>query len=318
MLWRVMSSPDLPSALTSTKSLDRHYELIARVATGDSATVWLATRQDGAGPKQRVALKRARIDAARSDAPLEREARLASRVHHPNVVSILDGEILQDALVMVMQWVEGSTLQELIGAGPIPARLTARIVLDACRGLGAIHGAEDASGKRLGLVHRHVAPENVLVGTDGVSRLTDFGLAITKISTRMTHKGIRKGKPTYMAPEYILHGVATPSTDLYALSILAWQALHGAPPYPVDASINEIATLQRQPFGPAHATAFEKVLLRGFGRGGERFVDAASFEAALTEACADAIAAPSEVAPWVERGAADSLRRLRGAEGRPA
>lgn len=310
-----MSSNDLPSTFTSTKTPTRQYALVCRLAAGDSATVWLATRQDGDGPKQLVALKHARAAQVRSERSglLEREALLASRVHHRNVVSILDGETLDDALVMVMEWVEGATLQALVGSQPLPARLVARIVQDACNGLGAIHGAENASGKHLGLVHRHVAPENVLVGTDGTSRLTDFGLAITNVSTRMTRKGIRKGKPAFMAPEYIQFGIATPATDLYALAAVAWLALRGTPLYPIEASINEVATLQRQPHPPIQGTRFESMLLRALGRGGERYADAAGFGAALAAACDGAIAEPAEVAAQVERVAADSLRTWRAA-----
>src|SRR5262249_44042049 len=110
------------------------------------------------------------------------EARLAARIHHPNVVSILEIGHSDGTYFLVMDYVEGVTPAEMLSDGVksgrrVPMPVTTRIVLEALAGLHAAHELLDADGKPLGLVHRDISPQNVLVGTDGLARLTDFGVA---------------------------------------------------------------------------------------------------------------------------------------------
>src|SRR5262249_44907685 len=138
------------------------------------------------------------------------EARLASRIHHPHVVAVQDVEELEGELLLVMDYVEGASLAEL---SPLAddardrARLAVRVILDACSGLAAAHELTDELGRPLGIVHRDVTPHNVLVGADGLARLTDFGVAKSAAYTGPgTVTGGLKGKIAYMAPEYVDRG----------------------------------------------------------------------------------------------------------------
>lgn len=302
-----------PHVLVPAGSPTRRYEILEQLALGGSATVQLARCHDADGSQRLVVLKRAHAVRNRSDPSglLAQEAHLASRVNHPNVVQVLDVEHVDDALLLVMQYVEGVTLQELLAGGPVPPRITVRIVQDACEGLGAIHGTSNARGRSLGLVHRNVAPENVLVGVDGLSRLTDFGIAITNASTRMTRQGLRKGKPAYMAPDYITHAVATPSTDLYSLAVVAWEGLTGHPLYAGAETILEVAALQREELPlpsslrPGLRPGFDAMLLRALGRTKEpRYETAGAFGHALAMACAGDMASRREVGELVARARA--------------
>ncbi|MEO5727704.1 MAG: protein kinase, partial [Byssovorax sp.] len=158
------------------------YELIGEIASGGMATVFLA-RRDGAGGFQRlVAVKRLHPHLAHQEEFVQMfldEARLAAAIHHPHVVPILESE---NGNYVVMEFIEGDTLAGLseraLGRGVmLPRTVVVRIVLDALAGLHAAHQLEDGEGRLLGLVHRDCTPQNILIGTDGSSRITDFGVA---------------------------------------------------------------------------------------------------------------------------------------------
>src|SRR5262249_40398975 len=140
---------------------------------------------------------------------LLREAKLASGIHHANVVDVRDVEVVGDAVQLVMDYIEGASLGDLVGAHArdgrrIPTGVAGRVVLDACAGLHAAHELTDDAGRPLGLVHRDVSPQNVLVGVDGVARVTDFGIAkCVEASDGGTSRETLKGKAGYMAPEYV-------------------------------------------------------------------------------------------------------------------
>lgn len=281
------------------------------------ATVHLAVRKaDG----RLLAVKQAISPADRCDpyGVLAREAHLSSRVHHPNVVSIVDVDLAGQSLLLIMDYVEGTTLGALAAEGPLPPRLVARIVYDACGGLAAVHKACDQRGFPLEMVHRDVSPDNVLVGVDGVSRLTDFGVAIARGTPRSTGRTSRKGKPGYMAPEYLQDGRSTPATDLYALAVVAWEALTGRPLFADADTLEQVALLHRKNVPPPSAFStcvspgWDAFLLRALGHGpASRFGDAESFGVALAMACAGDMASPREVGEAVERSAAEILRERR-------
>jgi eukaryotic-like serine/threonine-protein kinase len=158
------------------------YEVLAKIATGGMATVHVARVRGAVGFSRLVAVKRphpfvvADVDLRKQ---LEAEARVASLIHHPNVVSVLDVEEIDGELVLVMDYVEGCTLKALVdhavAAGTPSTRVVVRVLLDVAAGLHAAHRLRDGQGTLLGVVHRDVSPQNVLVGLDGAARLADFG-----------------------------------------------------------------------------------------------------------------------------------------------
>src|SRR5262249_55930470 len=136
------------------------------------------------------------------------EARLAARVRHPNVVTMLDIVSKAGEAFLVMDYVEGVSLASLVKAcaargEPVPPPVAAALVAQALHGLHAAHEARNEAGEMLNLVHRDVSPHNVLVGVDGVARVVDFGVAKAIGRQQTTRDGRIKGKLGYMAPEQL-------------------------------------------------------------------------------------------------------------------
>jgi serine/threonine protein kinase len=200
------------------------------------ATVFLGALQGDLGFRQLVAIKRPHPhlldDRGFRDAWL-REARLAAGIHHANVVDVRDVEAVGDAIQLVMDYIEGASLGELVAASTrggerVPAAVAVRVVLDACAGLHAAHEARDDAGGPLGLVHRDVSPQNILVGVDGVARVTDFGIAkCAQAGEQPTTQGMLKGKAGYMAPEYVRGEAVDRRADVFAIGVVLWEALCG-------------------------------------------------------------------------------------------
>ena len=231
--------------------LDR-YELIAELAAGGMATVYLA-RIGGAGGFQRfVAIKRMHPHLAHEPEFMQMfldEARLAAGIHHPNVVPILEvGDSGGGEHYLVMEYIEGDTLGNFrIAARKKNARVSypvmCRLLLDALQGLHAAHELRDEHGVLLDVVHRDVSPQNILVGIDGAARITDFGVARAATRLASTRSGDVKGKVAYMAPEQVR---ADPDVDrradVFAMGIVMWEVF-------ADRHLfrggNEIATITR-------------------------------------------------------------------------
>ncbi len=198
------------------------------------ATVYVGRLRGAKGFWRLVAIKRAHAHLVGDEVfrkALIAEARLASHIHHPNVVSVVDVEEPSEELLLIMDYVEGASLSQLITAASkqskhLPPEVVVRIVLDAAAGLHAAHELVDEHGAPLEIVHRDVSPQNVLVGVDGSSRIADFGIAKCADSGQATQTGL-KGKVGYMAPEYIAKRQIDRRVDVFALGVVAWEALTG-------------------------------------------------------------------------------------------
>lgn len=207
------------------------HELLVKIATGGTATVYVGRVSGSVGFSRLVAIKRAHPhlrDDPRARAALIREATLASRVHHANVVVIQDVEETEEELLLVMDYVEGGALSDMLDASdaPLAAPVALRILLDACAGLAAVHAMTDEAGRDVGMIHRDVSPQNILVGIDGTARLTDFGLArLTEVSSSAS--ATVKGKIAYMAPEYIEGAPPTRPCDVFSMGVVVWETLSG-------------------------------------------------------------------------------------------
>ncbi|CAN5420830.1 hypothetical protein BH09MYX1_BH09MYX1_66830 [soil metagenome] len=207
------------------------YSLEDELAHGGMATVHLGRLRGEGGFGRTVAIKRLHPQHAKDRsfvAMLVDEARIVSRVHHENVCQMLDVVAQDGELFLVMDYVSGSTVSHLIGrGGPIQWPLAIRVAIDALRGLHAAHEARDERGEPLAIVHRDVSPQNVMVGTDGVARVVDFGVAKAAGRYQQTKEGVAKGKVPYMAPEQLRSGKMTPRVDVYAASVMLWEMLVG-------------------------------------------------------------------------------------------
>ena len=168
------------------------YEPLVELASGGMATVYVARQVGAAGFERLVVVKRVHRHLLKDREFYDMfrdEARVASLIHHPNVVSVTDVVESDGELFLVMDYVEScavSTLQKNVrdAGARLPPAVAARIVADALGGLHAAHEAVDMRGERLDVVHRDVSPQNIIVGVDGTSRLIDFGIA--KAARRVT------------------------------------------------------------------------------------------------------------------------------------
>ncbi len=216
--------------------LGGRYEVHAEIGSGGMATVYLGRLRGAAGFSRVVAIKRMHPHLAKDAevvAMFLDEARLASRVRHPNVVSIVDVVGSGPEIFLVLEYVPGLALHAVLGAveegrRQVPPNVALRILHDALLGLAAAHRATDERGKPLRMVHRDVSPQNLLVGDDGVTRVLDFGIA--KAEGRLqerTRTNETKGKLAYMAPEQILGDPVDLRADLYAAGVCLWELLVG-------------------------------------------------------------------------------------------
>jgi serine/threonine protein kinase len=208
----------------STQLVTGRYRVERPLGHGAMSTVDLAldTQLD-----RQIALKRLAENLARDDdlrARFQREARLAAKLAHPNVVRIYDvGVDDDDRPFIAMEYVEGETLAALVSRrGPLPPREVAELGIQACRALAAAHEA--------GLVHRDVKPQNLLLRTDGVLKLGDFGVAVGIEGTRLTMAGTVLGTAAYLAPEQARGEDVTAAADVYGLGAVLYELLTGRPP----------------------------------------------------------------------------------------
>lgn len=156
------------------------------------------------------------------------EARLVSRISHPNVVPTLDVATDNSEVFVVMEYVQGEVLSRLVSSARrksgIPLGIISSIIGGVLRGLHAAHEATNERGEPLAIVHRDVSPQNIIVDVDGVSRVLDFGVAKAAGRLQTTQDSKIKGKAAYMAPEQIM-GQVTRQSDVYATAVVLWELL---------------------------------------------------------------------------------------------
>ncbi len=300
----------MPADLSRLDRTVGRYLLFGQFGAGGMARVHLGRLVGPAGFSRLVAIKRMHPHLVKErafvDAFLD-EARIAARIHHPNVVATHDVAIDGDEVLLVMDYVHGRALSQLV-AGPddaarrVPAGVAVTIAVDILHGLHAAHSARDERGKPLGLVHRDVSPQNVLVGVDGVARVLDFGIAKAFGRLAATTNGDVKGKLAYMAPERLLDDTATASVDIYGAAIVIWEMLAGERYFGQASDPSLLPKVMEPTYRPlpggdlgALDAPLQKALQR---QASQRFATANAFAEALEGAFK--AASRTEVAAWVE------------------
>lgn len=295
------------------------YTLHQEIATGGMATVYLARMVGPARFSPVVAVKALHPHFAREPEFVRMfldEARLAARIRHPNVVPVLDVHE-QGELFLVLEYIHGESLARLLSSArdddrPVPLPIASAVACDVLRGLHAAHEARDENGRPLGVVHRDVSPQNVLVGVDGVARVFDFGIARAAGRLTMTREGQIKGKLGYMAPEQLRGETVTRQADVFSAGIVLWQMLTGERLFAGDAEANVIEQVLFRPIPAPSQTrsslpeGLDAVVLRALSRDpAQRFASANEMALELQRIVPPA--SPQEVGAWVEGAAFDVL-----------
>jgi eukaryotic-like serine/threonine-protein kinase len=312
----------IPASRGHAATVLGRYVVFEEIAAGGMATVHLGRLRGAAGFARMVAVKRLHRQYAKDPefvAMLVDEARLAGRIHHPNVVTMLDVAAEDGELVLVMEYVHGEPLAKLLRTArrkglAVPPRIAATILTETLYGLHAAHEARDERGMELGIVHRDVSPQNIIVGADGVTRVLDFGIAKAAGRIHSTREGEIKGKFAYMPPEQ-LHGEHLDRrADIYAAGVVLWETLTGERLFLGSAEMPDLQRLLDADVEPPstrvsglHAS-FDAVAMKALAREPDDRYPTARAMAVALEACGPAATA-SEVSEWVEVLANDSLSR---------
>jgi serine/threonine-protein kinase len=284
------------------------------------ATVHFGRLLGVVGFSKTVAIKRLHPQLARDPEFVSMfldEARLAARIRHPNVVSTLDVVATDRELFLVMEYVQGESLRHLERRAAeqgacIPPSIVATIMVGVLYGLHAAHEATNERGEALGIVHRDVSPQNVLVGVDGVPRVFDFGVAKAAGRAQTTREGQLKGKLAYMSPEQLMGSGIERASDVFAASAVLWEALVGRRLFKGDSEgevVKLVLDAKVEPpskFVPDLPAKLDDIVLRGLARNpADRFATTREMARALEKAVP--LAPTSEVGEFVEKLASTAL-----------
>jgi serine/threonine-protein kinase len=264
------------------------------------ATVYLARREGVGGFQRLFAIKRLHPHLARDGEFIQMfldEARLAARIHHPNVVPIHEIGTSERGHYLVMDLIEGDTAARLFARAAslghkLPHNVGLRIALDTLAGLHAAHELRDHDGKPLEIVHRDVSPQNILVGVDGIARITDFGVAKAATRLSVTKTGQLKGKLAYMAPEQARSKQAIDRrADVFAMGIVLWETLAFRRLFKGDSEADTLNRVLYEPIptllsaAPTIPASLDAIVMKALERDpAKRFATAAEMADALEKA----------------------------------
>jgi eukaryotic-like serine/threonine-protein kinase len=275
------------------------YETLGTIASGGMASVHLGRALGAGGFERLVAIKTMHPHLASEPefvAMFLDEARLAARIRHPNVVGTIDVQQDDHGAFLVMEYVEGPSLTGVLRAlkkahREAPISIILRIFLDALGGLHAAHELTDVQGQPLNLVHRDVSPQNILIGVDGIARITDFGVARAEARLTSTHGGQLKGKIGYMSPEQVRRETIDRRTDVYAAGVVLWELLASKRLVQGDSEGEMLAKVMASDYAsprtlnPSVPEALDDACMRALKLSSDdRYATAAEFAEALDEA----------------------------------
>ena len=323
----------VPSARPLERARGARYERLEPIATGGMGKVYLGRVRGAVGTPTRTAAIKVMhpqlVQETDMVAMFLDEARISTRLRHPNIVEVWDMDLVGDELVIVMEYVEGTSFSQILRAArrdnsQVPIGMSGRIILDALAGLHAAHELRDEKGNPMGLVHRDVSPQNLLVGADGLTRLVDFGVALSAGRIASTAPdGAIKGKLSYLAPEQLTRKSVDRRLDVFAAGIVLWEALTGERLFSAATEAETVTQVLREPIAPPSSLRpdvppmLDEVCLKALERDpARRFASASDFADALRAAVVP-LAPPEDVGRSVLDVAGEAIMRRREALEKP-
>jgi serine/threonine-protein kinase len=272
-------------------SVSRRYELVGRLDQGGMGEIFLARMAGTAGFSREVVIKRLRRALAAEPQAVSafvEEARLLASMSHPNVCQVHDLVAEEGQLYLVMEYLHGLPLSEVIARGPVALRELCGIAVQVCEGLHHVHSLRRPDGRLAGAIHRDISPSNLFVTSSGAVVILDFGIAKTFDSAQLTPMHVVKGKRAFMSPEQMGGEKLDARTDLYSLGVVLSDA----------AGSDELAEVF------ARATEILPA---------DRYQSAREMREAIERAAAavGGAAAPSDLADWLATGFAAELEARR-------
>lgn len=297
-----------------------NYEILHELRSGGMGSVLLARRRGLGNFEQLVAIKTIRAEYVTTEAVRAMfldEAAILSRVNHPAIATVHDFGEQDGELYMAMEYVAGISFRALADLAPPPV-IVARAIAEGSRGLHAAHEVRDTNGTLLGVVHRDVSPDNLMLGYDGRVKLLDFGIALVKNrQAPVTEFGTLKGKPPYMSPEQVKNETLDRRSDVFSLGAVLHELLTNQPLFDGD-SIYAVARAVEHGVIPRPSTVIGKplpigldaVVMSALERDVTRRIQTA---AELAEQLEDVITSSGgeSLAAWAERELAGSQRAHR-------
>jgi len=279
-------------------TLDK-YNLLEVIGSGGMATVYKARITGPMGFEKLAAVKLLHTELG-SDRDVVRmfidEARVGAQLNHPNVINVLDFGQIDNRYYMAMEYVDGCNLSALMKPGsartgrPIPVEAATCAMVDVLDGLSYVHTARDAKGNGLGIVHRDISPQNIIVGKNGRAKIGDFGIATGEFREAFTHAGIVKGKVAYMSPEQAAGKPLDSRSDIAAAGLTLFALISGKSAFPGSDTMTVLAMaeqgLQEQALEQAKCPVeLRAVILKATAaRVQDRYQNAADFKTALVAA----------------------------------
>jgi serine/threonine protein kinase len=295
------------------------YAIYGQIGAGGMASVHLGKLRSASGFTRIVAIKRMHTELARTAefiAMFFQEARLVGRIQHPNVVAALDCVAIDNNAMLVMEYVHGLSLNQLLRKrADIPFAVASSILVGCALGLHAAHEAVDDSGQNMGIVHRDVSPHNIMVGVDGVARVLDFGIAKAAEHVSQTRTGEVKGKIAYMAHEQLLGETIGREADVYSLGVVMWEMFAGrrffandSKPAAIMMRVAHSQFASPREVNPRITRRVEAVIMKALSRSPQdRYRSALEFAVAVEACCVPS--SQRMVGQWVAATANEELIR---------
>ncbi len=291
------------------------YVVYEQLGKGGMATVHRAEMRDKAGRVKQIALKRLLPKAAASKelvASFLQEAKLLQQLHHPGIMETYESGKVFGHYFIAMEYIPGPTLKELVlhcgsTVGAVPETATLNIAAQMCDALDHAHTKKDVKGRSLGIIHRDISPANVILSTNGVVKLIDWGLAKAHLDETDTGEHKIKGKYGYVAPEY-LGGSLSPRSDLWAVGIIMYELLtsrrlfDGADDYETVQRVRNLPIPRPSIMNPRVGSHLDQIVMKALERDPTyRWKSAAEMRDAIREVMAEPgnFVDNDHVAEWV-------------------